>query len=129
MFKKLLASILLTVFLFTSIFVPVAKAQWYNSDFTDWFTKVYDADVSPDSEIFGERYTAAQVEWVIYSLVAFMVNHMGDKDLNACLMTAKDTSDAITRCLSEIVAAFGRLATPGLSATGPAPGGVALIFN
>lgn len=47
---------------------------WYNQSFNDWFNKVYNPDVSPDNEIFGERYTAAQVQWVIYGLGAFLIN-------------------------------------------------------
>ena len=77
MFKKLLVSVTLAIFLLTSVFVPVVKAQqstWYNQGFVEWYDKVYNPDTSPGSEIFGERYTAAQVEWVIYGLGAFFIN-------------------------------------------------------
>lgn len=49
-----------------------AEGTWYNSSFKDWFGKVYDPN-NP-SEIFGERYTAAQVQWVIYGLWGFLIN-------------------------------------------------------
>lgn len=47
-------------------------ATWYNAPFNDWYKKVYDP--SNPSEIFGERYTAAQVQWVIYGLWGFLIN-------------------------------------------------------
>ena len=72
MFKKLLLSFFAFMML-TFSFVPLAYAQaepgkWYNQSFQEWITKV---DDSPESEIFGERYTAAQVQWVIYGLFFF----------------------------------------------------------
>lgn len=87
MLKKLLASILLATYLFTVISVPYARAQgsWYNQSFQEWISKV---EESPDSEIFGERYTAAQVQWVIYGLFYFIMNGMtnGNTDALSCIM-------------------------------------------
>jgi len=72
--KKLLISFLLTITVLFS-FVPYfsqAKAQtWYSQGLSEWYTKVYDQSISPPNEIFGERYTAAQVEWVIWSFLVF----------------------------------------------------------
>ena len=52
-----------------------AHAQtWYNSSFPEWYLKVYDENTSPPNEIFGERYTAAQVQWVIYSIPGMLFN-------------------------------------------------------
>ena len=45
--------------------------SWYEPTFNDWAAKVY--DTSNPTEIFGERYTAAQVYWVIYSLFHFIL--------------------------------------------------------
>lgn len=95
MFKRLLISFLTALVIFVSI-APnflVAKAQatpapvgtWYNSSFGDWFNKVYD-DKNP-SEIFGERYTAAQVQWVMYGLFAFILNSSVNKDALSCFLT------------------------------------------
>ncbi|MGB6882213.1 MAG: hypothetical protein WBD86_02845, partial [Microgenomates group bacterium] len=57
-------------------------------------TKVYD---SPGNEIFGERYTAAQVEWIIYGLFAFVLNKTtGDPETTNCLMN-NDLGDCINR--------------------------------
>ncbi|KKR01292.1 MAG: hypothetical protein UT24_C0005G0001, partial [Candidatus Woesebacteria bacterium GW2011_GWB1_39_12] len=84
MFKKVLLVYLTLSFLFLSVFTPTAKAQWYNQDFFTWYERVYDPD-NPD-EIFGERYTAAQVEWVIFSFFSWFINHVGVKDLNWCVI-------------------------------------------
>lgn len=62
--KKIILSLLATVFIFASITPRTASAQWYNQDPLHWYLHVYDDD-NP-SEIFGERYTAAQVQWIIY---------------------------------------------------------------
>lgn len=96
MLKKLLASILLAIFLLTTVSVPYVQAQstWYNQSFQEWWTKVYD---SPESEIFGERYTAAQVEWIIYGLFAFVLNKTtGDPETTNCLMN-NDLGDCVDR--------------------------------
>ena len=76
--KKLSLILLSSVLFLNSMFMPFAVAKaaeddpqstWYNQTFEGWFVKVY-GDESPPSEIFGERYTAAQVQWILYSLVA-----------------------------------------------------------
>ncbi len=64
MFKKIITSIVLASYLLGTVSVPAVKAQdWYNPYYDEWFEKVWD-DQNPD-EIFGERYTQAQVIWVI----------------------------------------------------------------
>lgn len=71
MFKKLLISFLVAA-LFLSNFAATAKAQsgsWYNQSYKEWKAKVFE---SPDNEIFGERYTFAQVQWIIYSISVIM---------------------------------------------------------
>ena len=90
MLKKLLFSFLLVNFLFISLavfFTPQAKAQaWYLQDYNDWYERVYNPD-NPE-EIFGERYTAAQIEWVIYGLIAFVYNHLvGPTTITYCILT------------------------------------------
>jgi hypothetical protein len=81
--KKILLSFLASlVFLFSFAPFLVVKAQgtqpprgtWYNPSFGQWYDKVYNETTSPANEIFGERYTAAQVQWVIWSLFAFVIN-------------------------------------------------------
>jgi len=73
--KSLITKIILSCLVFillTFSFVPYARAQgtWYNQSFEEWSTKVLD-DGNPQ-EIFGERYTFAQVQWIIYSLGALL---------------------------------------------------------
>jgi hypothetical protein len=54
---------------------------------------------NPD-EIFGERYTYAQVEWIIYSVVAFLT-FAGDQEVFGCLL-ANDGN--LGDCIGEITA-------------------------
>lgn len=82
MIKKLLLSIFLFIFLAVNYLLLPSGAyaqgvgQWYNQGFREWYTKVYDTQTSPPSEIFGERYTAAQVQWVFYSIPSIFFNSM-----------------------------------------------------
>src|SRR3989304_1121509 len=56
--------------------------------------KVYDQGVSPPQEIFGERYTAAQVTWVIYGLISFFQNATG-AGTPACIYNNGNLDDCI----------------------------------
>lgn len=49
---------------------PAAPGPWYNQNFGQWSTKVF--DTSNPNEIFGERYTFAQVNWIVNSLIAIL---------------------------------------------------------
>jgi len=62
--------------------------EWYSEQNPfAWYSKVYDKSLSPSSEIFGERYTAAQVQWVVYSLWAHIWNMIpGNPELTTCLV-------------------------------------------
>ncbi len=88
MFKKLLISLLLGIVLLAP-FTAVAHAQttWYNQGFSEWYLKVYDNN--NQSEIFGERYTAAQIQWIYYSIISFVINMMtgGNTQLVSCVMS------------------------------------------
>lgn len=67
---------------------------WYTQSFPSFFVKVFD-DSNP-TEIFGERYTAAQVQWILYSLISIpFVDIQG-------LMRCAFTGD-VALCGSEIV--------------------------
>ena len=96
MLKKLLASLLLSIFLLATVFVPYAKAEgtWYNPGFFEWRSKVYS---SPDAEIFGERYTAAQVNWVIYSFANFILTG-GDPTLNSAVSCFQENFAEPEKC-------------------------------
>src|SRR3989344_3740285 len=75
MLKKIIISLTLFIYLFSSLGLNFAKAAegnpWYDQSFEEWVLKVKDTD-NPN-EIFGERYTYAQVQWIIYSLIAMLV--------------------------------------------------------
>lgn len=100
--KKLLASILISIiFLFSLAPLSQAKAQttWYNQGFPEWYNKVYDSTNS--NEIFGERYTAAQVQWIVYSIPSMFINLIigGNTDLASCLLAATGTNIEIDICV------------------------------
>lgn len=71
--KKFVLVLVLATFLFGTISVKPASAQssWYNQSFGDFYSKVYG---SPGNEIFGERYTAAQVQWIFWSIPSFFLD-------------------------------------------------------
>lgn len=101
--KKVVASFLVFLVLFFST-VSVTHAQasgtWYSSDFGSWYKKVYSGN---EKDIFGERYTAAQVQWVIYGLWSFVLNAPlnGNTEVLNCLMNKEigSCTDALTRAL------------------------------
>ncbi len=77
---------------------PAPAGTWYNSSFQDWYSKVYDD--SNQSEIFGERYTAAQVQWVVYGLLSFLVNQTSNQKLLSCLFKNSANVNACASLLS-----------------------------
>ncbi|MCW4031536.1 MAG: hypothetical protein NWE80_04140 [Candidatus Bathyarchaeota archaeon] len=90
MLKKLILSILAASVFLLSSFVPSVQAAtapgpWYNQSPVDWYKKVYD---SPPAEIFGERYTAAQVDWIIWSVITWLPTKILKPELTACIMEA-----------------------------------------
>jgi hypothetical protein len=59
-----------------SVLAPVAKAQggggtWYDPSFDEFTDRVFDD--SNEQEIYGERYTYAQVLWIVHSLIAIFM--------------------------------------------------------
>ena len=97
MFKKIIISFLLIFLLFAAVIIPPAKAQegrtWYNQSFEEWSAKVFD-DGNPQ-EIFGERYTYAQVTWILHSLQAFA---LGD-DLISCVNASSGNLGELKDCI------------------------------
>lgn len=77
LFTKLLLSFLLSIFVFStfaSLIIKPIQAQtnvWYDQSFPQWHAKVFNDN---SDEIFGERYTRAQVQWIIYSLFSFFID-------------------------------------------------------
>lgn len=88
-------------FLFTihySLFTGVASAcddpnpgPWYNQTPCQFATRVKTA---PPSEIFGERYTFAQINWIINSLIA-----MADPNIGGDLTQMQNFIDTMQRNL------------------------------
>ena len=87
MLKRIISSILLAIFLLVTVVGTQVHAQssnpapqetWYAPDYQSWYLKVYDS--RNPQEIFGERYTAAQVTWVIYSFAATILNALSDEN-------------------------------------------------
>jgi hypothetical protein len=91
MLKKVLIVFFTLCITFLLFITPVAHAQapgtWYNQNYKDWWLKVYD-DTNP-AEIFGERYTAAQVQWIIYSIIAAVNNQAMGPKMMSCVITLK----------------------------------------
>jgi hypothetical protein len=124
--RKFFASILLALTLLLPLFAPasVVHAQnddigpWYDQSYDQWFTKVYGG--SNPQEIFGERYTAAQVQWIFYSIKAFFLGLFIDKSLVACFQSG-DTN----ACASQM----GQFLNPIGYDASSAPTGIAGFYN
>jgi len=99
MLKKLISSVILAVFLLFTLIIPYAKAQvrqggtWYHPTFDEYVQKVYDQ--SNEDEIFGERYTQAQVVWIIHALKAALL----PQQLTSCF-SGSFVIENIGNCLS-----------------------------
>ncbi|OGM21152.1 hypothetical protein A2714_03045 [Candidatus Woesebacteria bacterium RIFCSPHIGHO2_01_FULL_38_9] len=106
--KKLIISLVLASVLLVSLVTPYAQAQvgtWYHPTFGEYATKVYD-QTNPD-EIFGERYTQAQVIWILHALkAAFM-----PPEILLCIGTNFASPTSISACLAGVISgifqAFG----------------------
>lgn len=66
--KKIIASVVFVVFLAQSLALPslALAQQWWAPTPQEFNQKVNGA---PPGEIFGERYTHAQVWWIVYSII------------------------------------------------------------
>lgn len=64
-----------------------SESTWYSQGPLEWYNKVFDQSVSPGNEIFGERYTAAQVQWVMYSVPSVILNMFVDPQITSCVFT------------------------------------------
>jgi len=92
----------LMVFLSFAPYLSPAKAQttWYNQSFQEWYGKVYDQ--SNPSEIFGERYTAAQVQWIVYGLFSFMVNSVTGPQNTGLIQCFISNVANVTTCVDQL---------------------------
>ncbi len=114
MLKKLLTSFLVGLVLLFSIApltsTKASSVSWYNQTFPEWYLKVYDTTNS--DEIFGERYTAAQVQWIVYSIPSLIINLVtgGNTDLGSCLVGAMSNNIDMPKCseaVSDIAGGLG----------------------
>lgn len=103
--KKILISFLIIAILSIptlTLFTPSAKAQtWYNPTLAEFVDKVFDQN-NPD-EIFGERYTYAQIVWIINSIQAIIL-----PDFIVTCMTVSSITDfsAIAACIQDSIIAL-----------------------
>lgn len=99
--KKSLLSFFAIFIAFSSIYPNIAQAQWYAPSFEDFNTKV-NGD-TPDSEIFGERYTQAQVYWIVHSLVVLL----SGKEIQECIAKANGDVLGFANCMTTADAGGG----------------------
>ena len=123
--KKILLISLTFIVLFSSsassFFAKPAKAQlpqyFVNSTWFDtpnpfeWYIKVYDTNSTPADEIFGERYTAAQVQWILYSIPSIIFNDIVGSDVGVCLASLTTSWD-VTNCADTIIKRSNKLINP-----------------
>lgn len=111
-FKKTLFSFLIFMIISASVFPSVSfaaaapqvggssevsRGTWYNPTHSQFLDKVSNA---PENEIFGERYTFAQVNWIIHSLfyllagpIANCANEGSATAIGDCLKNALEAND------------------------------------
>lgn len=88
--KKVIFTFLIGIYLLFAGASPSLAQQssdigpWYSESMGQWFEKVYTGD---QTQIFGERYTAAQVRWVFYGILAFLMSPGGGPSLGSCIAT------------------------------------------
>jgi hypothetical protein len=102
------------------MFTTQAKAQtsstWYNQNFGEWYLKVYDN--SNPQEIFGERYTAAQVQWIMYSIPGLIFNSIlgGNTNWGSCWVlffaTKTISIDTCAKGVDDYVKKLANILTP-----------------
>lgn len=109
--KKISLIFLSSLLFLNSLVMPfaVAHAQdeapspWYAQSLFEWMPKVYDP--SNPSEIFGERYTAAQTQWVLWGVATAWITFLPGpaKNLAVCAISNAGGSGASGElCVGEI---------------------------
>ncbi len=79
-----------------------APSPWYAQSLFEWVPKVYDK--SNPSEIFGERYTAAQTQWVIWGVATAWLTFLPTPPRNVviCAIGSVGGNSTSTLCATEI---------------------------
>ncbi len=110
MYKKIIILFVLVGLLAQSLAFPsVAMANtapWYMPDYQGFMDKV---NGPPDGEIFGERYTHAQVWWIIYSLISFAL----ERNVSQCATDNPDSLDSFIDCVTVADASSPNMASLG----------------
>lgn len=109
MLKKFILTVLSAFLIFMSFPASSAyalgnRSTWYTPDLQDWYTRVYGGS-TPSSEVFGERYTAAQVDWIIWSLFTFIPRKVFGPAVTGCLISAvsgENVVTIITECIANL---------------------------
>ena len=98
--KKLLF-VLLPLLIAVSFALPTsakAATQWWKQDFTTFSQKVEGTKpVAAENEIFGERYTAAQVNWIINSLALAQAG-----DILQCISSSNPPGGSMNACFQQV---------------------------
>jgi hypothetical protein len=98
MYKKILTAFVLAALLAQSLAIPtvaLAQAKWWAPTQADFNTNV---NAAPPGEIFGERYTHAQVWWIIYSVINFTLGaSTTDCAANGAAVGGTDPGSAATK--------------------------------
>lgn len=93
MLKKIALSTFLSLFLFFTLGSAPAQASWYDQSYQEWVGQVYN-DSIPATDIFGERYVAAQTWWVVYALTYLSIHQ------SVATVAGENTADSIQQVLS-----------------------------
>lgn len=109
----LLVSFLVLFFSIAPNFMAVKAQMWYSQDPFDWYLKVYDQDTSPANEIFGERYTAAQVQWVLYGIISLPIRAVetvvGENTISCVVKILRNQVD-VDSCVGGVIDFIDRVA-------------------
>jgi len=87
---------------------PVPTGTWYNPSVQQFRDKVVN---SPENDIFGERYTFAQVTWIIHSLFLMVSTSAGETEIRSIL-------DQLTYGRPVSPSDLAKFGLPGLLASG-----------
>jgi len=90
---------------------PVSQVWYDQHNILEWYVKVFDDSSTPANEVFGERYTAAQVQWVLFSLPAVTLNQILGRDVMVCMTKGIGTGD-ISSCVDVVTEKLKDLANP-----------------
>lgn len=99
---------------------------WYNQSFPQWATKVFEK--SNPTEIFGERYTYAQVTWILHSLEAVIIATIAGPNAINCVVGVNSADlGTIIKCATGLIQPPSGGSTSNMS--GGANVGLAYLTN